>query len=85
MISAPVIEEGSKGLGVLAALLFFRKYFDDILDGIIFAGVITLGFATVENVLYYGERHQRRDENRRPRGLSIAVHAARHPVAVRTS
>ena len=54
VISAPVIEEGSKGLGVLAALLFFRKYFDDILDGIIFAGVIALGFATVENVLYYG-------------------------------
>jgi len=55
VISAPVVEEGSKGLGVLAALLFFRKYFDDILDGIIFAGVIALGFATVENVLYYGE------------------------------
>ena len=54
VISAPIIEEGSKGLGVLAALLFFRKYFDDVLDGIIFAGVIALGFATVENVLYYG-------------------------------
>jgi len=24
------------------------------LDGIVFAGVIALGFATVENVLYYG-------------------------------
>jgi protease PrsW len=35
-------------------LLFFRKEFDDILDGIIYAGVIALGFATVENVLYYG-------------------------------
>jgi RsiW-degrading membrane proteinase PrsW (M82 family) len=54
VVSAPVIEEGSKGLGVLLALIFFRKYFDDILDGIIFAGVIALGFATVENVLYYG-------------------------------
>ena len=54
VISAPVIEEGSKGLGVLLALLFFRKYFDDVLDGIVFAGVIALGFATVENVLYYG-------------------------------
>ena len=35
-------------------LIFFRRYFDDILDGIVFAGVIALGFATVENVLYYG-------------------------------
>ena len=54
VISAPVFEEGSKGLGLLILLIFFRKYFDDILDGIIFAGVIALGFATVENVLYYG-------------------------------
>lgn len=54
VISAPVFEEGSKGVGLLILLIFFRKYFDDILDGIVFAGVIALGFATVENVLYYG-------------------------------
>ncbi|NJM53772.1 MAG: PrsW family intramembrane metalloprotease [Blastocatellia bacterium] len=35
-------------------LIFFRKEFDDILDGIVYGGVIGLGFATVENVLYYG-------------------------------
>lgn len=54
VISAPIFEEGSKGLGLVLLLIFFRKYFDDILDGIVFAGVIALGFATVENVLYYG-------------------------------
>ncbi len=54
VISAPIFEEGSKGLGILLILLCFRKYFDDILDGIVFAGVVALGFATVENVLYYG-------------------------------
>lgn len=54
VVSAPIFEEGSKGLGLLILLLFFRKYFDGILDGLIFAGVIALGFATVENVLYYG-------------------------------
>lgn len=54
VISAPIVEEGSKGVGLLILLIFFRKYFDDILDGIVFAGVIALGFATVENVLYYG-------------------------------
>ena len=54
VISAPVFEEGSKGLGLVLLLVFFRRYFDDILDGVIFAGVIALGFATVENVLYYG-------------------------------
>jgi hypothetical protein len=49
-----VVEEGSKGAGLLILLIFFRRYFDDVLDGIVFAGVIALGFATVENVLYYG-------------------------------
>jgi protease PrsW len=54
VISAPIFEEGSKGLGLLLLLIFFRREFDDILDGIIYGGVIALGFATVENVLYYG-------------------------------
>jgi len=52
--AAPIFEEASKGVGVLLLLVFFRRYFDDILDGIIYASVIALGFATVENVLYYG-------------------------------
>ena len=54
----PIFEEGSKGLGLLVLLLFFRRYFDDILDGIVFAGVIAIGFATVENVLYYGSAYR---------------------------
>ncbi len=54
VISAPIFEEGSKGLGLLLLLIFFRRYFDDILDGVVFAGVIALGFSTVENILYYG-------------------------------
>ena len=54
VFSAPFFEELTKGAGLLVIVLFFRKYFDGILDGIIFAGVIALGFATVENVLYYG-------------------------------
>lgn len=54
VISAPIFEEGSKGLGLVLLLIFFRHEFDDILDGIVFGGIIALGFATVENVLYYG-------------------------------
>lgn len=52
--SAPIFEEASKGAGVLLLLVFWRKEFDGIVDGIVYAGVIALGFATVENVLYYG-------------------------------
>jgi protease PrsW len=53
-VSAPVFEEGSKGLGVLVIVLFFRKDFDSVVDGIVYAGVVALGFATVENIQYYG-------------------------------
>lgn len=54
VVSAPVFEELFKGIGVVLVLIFFRKEFDDILDGIVYGGVIGLGFATVENILYYG-------------------------------
>ena len=54
VVSAPIFEEGSKGLGLILLLIFFRREFDDMLDGIVYAGMIALGFATVENVLYYG-------------------------------
>jgi protease PrsW len=57
VLSAPIFEEGTKGLGLVLLLVFFRRYFDDILDGIVFAGVIAFGFATVENVLYYGKAY----------------------------
>jgi RsiW-degrading membrane proteinase PrsW (M82 family) len=53
-ISAPFVEEATKGLAVLAIFLVLRREFDGILDGIVYAGVVALGFATVENVLYYG-------------------------------
>jgi RsiW-degrading membrane proteinase PrsW (M82 family) len=54
VISAPIIEEATKGLGVILIALLFRREFDSIADGIVYAGVIALGFATVENVSYYG-------------------------------
>lgn len=54
IVSAPVIEEATKGLGVLMIVLLFRRDFDSVVDGIVYAGVVALGFATVENILYYG-------------------------------
>ncbi len=51
-ISAPIVEEGLKGLAVLIVFLMFRKEFDSILDGIVYAAITAMGFAAVENVLY---------------------------------
>ena len=54
IISAPIFEEGTKGVFLLLLLIFLRKEFDGIVDGIFYACVIALGFATFENILYYG-------------------------------
>jgi RsiW-degrading membrane proteinase PrsW (M82 family) len=54
IVFAPIIEEAWKGIGVILVAIFFRKDFDSIVDGIVYAGVVALGFAAVENIDYYG-------------------------------
>ncbi len=49
---APPVEETLKGAAVLLVFLIFRKEFDSILDGIIYASVAALGFAATENAYY---------------------------------
>ena len=57
-ISAPIVEESFKG-SVLFLLYFWqREEFDGVVDGIVYAGLVALGFATVENFLYYGRAAQ---------------------------
>ena len=51
-IVAPIIEEGLKGLAVLIVFLMFRREFDSVLDGIVYAAIAAMGFAAVENTLY---------------------------------
>ena len=41
-ISATLIEEATKGLGILLVFLFLRREFDGVIDGIVFAGVVAL-------------------------------------------
>lgn len=49
---APIVEESLKGIAVLLVFLIFRKEFDSLLDGMVYAGITALGFAATENVLY---------------------------------
>ncbi len=51
-VVAPVVEEILKGLAVAVVFLMFRKEFDSILDGIIYGGIVGLGFSAIENTLY---------------------------------
>lgn len=50
--SAPIIEESLKGLAVLIVFLRFRREFDSVLDGILYASITALGFAATENAYY---------------------------------
>lgn len=49
---APPVEETLKGLAVLLVYLFYRREFDSVLDGIVYAGITALGFAATENAYY---------------------------------
>ncbi len=53
-ISAPVVEESAKGFVLLAIYRFRRSELNGVLDGIVYASMVGLGFATTENILYYG-------------------------------
>lgn len=53
-ISAPLVEEGTKGMAVFFMFYFWRREFDGVVDGVIYATFAALGFAAVENILYYG-------------------------------
>src|SRR5580704_3963854 len=52
-ISAPIVEEGMKGVAVLGVFYFLRREFDGVVDGVIYATFVALGFAATENVTYY--------------------------------
>ena len=54
-ISAPIVEEGAKAAALLGVYRWRRSELDGVLDGIVYAAMVGLGFSTVENVLYYGE------------------------------
>ncbi|MFO3797258.1 MAG: PrsW family intramembrane metalloprotease, partial [Anaerolineales bacterium] len=41
---APIIEESLKGIALLILFFAFRKEFDSLLDGAVYAGMVGLGF-----------------------------------------
>ncbi|MBX3186325.1 MAG: PrsW family intramembrane metalloprotease [Labilithrix sp.] len=53
-VSAPIVEEFMKGMAVFGIFFFLRRQFDGVVDGVIYATFAALGFAAVENVIYYG-------------------------------
>ena len=54
-VSAPLVEEFWKGVGVFGFFYFLHREFDGVVDGIIYATFCALGFAATENVIYYSQ------------------------------
>lgn len=54
MISAPLVEETAKALVLFGLFFWKRDEFDDVIDGVVYAAMVGLGFAMTENVKYYG-------------------------------
>jgi RsiW-degrading membrane proteinase PrsW (M82 family) len=53
-ISAPVVEETAKAAVLFGLFWWKRDEFNGLIDGIVYAALVGLGFAMTENVLYYG-------------------------------
>lgn len=53
-VSAPIVEETAKAVALFGVYRWRRSELDGVLDGIVYAAMVGLGFATTENVLYYG-------------------------------
>src|SRR2546423_15605319 len=58
VISAPIVEESTKAFILVVLFFWKRDEFDGIVDGIVYAGMVGLGFAMTENILYYGRAVQ---------------------------
>ncbi|MFF0875221.1 PrsW family intramembrane metalloprotease [Micromonospora aurantiaca (nom. illeg.)] len=54
VLVAPFIEELTKAAGPLLVLIFRRREFSGITDGLVYCGLSAVGFAMVENILYLG-------------------------------
>ncbi|SEB46260.1 Membrane proteinase PrsW, cleaves anti-sigma factor RsiW, M82 family [Nocardioides exalbidus] len=51
-VVAPLTEEATKGAFLLLLLWWRRHELDGVLDGIVYAGMVGIGFAYTENILY---------------------------------
>jgi RsiW-degrading membrane proteinase PrsW (M82 family) len=62
-VVAPVTEEATKGSFLLLLLWWRRAELDGVLDGLVYAGMVGIGFAFVENILYLAAAYNGTDGN----------------------
>jgi len=52
-LTAPFVEEILKGCGIVSIYLIARDEVDDVMDGFVYGAICGLGFAVVEDVVYF--------------------------------
>lgn len=70
---APLTEEPAKALFVLLTLVRWRRIIDGVLDGIVVAGIVGIGFAFMENIGYYAVSYLGEADAIGPTGASGAA------------
>lgn len=78
IISAPLVEELSKGVALVVLYRTLHDEYDDVLDGVVYAAMVGLGFAMIENVQYYGAAIQ---EGGHSSELTFAIRGMMAPFA----
>ncbi len=63
VLVAPLTEEAAKGVFILLLLVYRRAELDGILDGLVYAGMVGIGFAFMENILYLSQAYIGDDEH----------------------
>ena len=79
-VVAPVSEELTKGLFLFFLLWWRRAELDGILDGLVYAGMVGIGFAFTENILYLGAAYNGSD-GMGPGGVAGGDHHLRRSAA----
>jgi RsiW-degrading membrane proteinase PrsW (M82 family) len=54
VFSAPIVEETAKAAVLFGLYYWKHDEFDGVIDGIVYASMVGLGFAMTENIQYYG-------------------------------
>ncbi|HZA71992.1 MAG TPA: PrsW family glutamic-type intramembrane protease, partial [Propionibacteriaceae bacterium] len=52
-VIAPLVEEAGKGLFLVVVVIFRRSQIHGVLDGLIYGALVGVGFAFVEDIVYY--------------------------------
>ncbi len=73
-ISAPIVEEIAKALGVLALWWLLRAEFDNMRDGFVYGALVGLGFTWYESALYVAQGYA--EHGVAPYGLQLGARYA---------